>query len=202
MGIETVTLNPFALTDVESARDYLGLTSNDDDAWITVIVNEATALLERRTRRKLKSRAYDGMQAPLLLLDGDGSNSIVVPEYPVTAISSARYRDVNDVYTAIVITSARLYESGIVELPQDFFPKGSLNIELKVTAGFTPATHSSELAALENAAKRIVQVVYQDWRLKLGRGTGLTVEGLSLNLINRALPYDVESVIDNFARLV
>ena len=204
MGLETATLITGALTDVESARDYLALDSDQHDPWLTVLINEATGLIERRTRRRLKSRTYDGQGSnpAAFVLDGTGSSEIILPEWPATALSSARYRDANDLNTALSIVSVRFSAGGIVVLPNDVFPRGFQNIEIKATAGYLAGTHDSEIAALEHACKRLVQVLYQDWKEKIGRGTGITIQGLSVQFINKPLPADVEAIVSDFRRIL
>lgn len=201
MGFETVTISPVALTDLESARDYLKLGNNERDPWLTVIINEATGLMERMTRRRLKSRTYDGMTWPALLVDGDGSNLILLPEYPVTAVSSVRWRDASDAYTSSTITSARFGGEGYLYLPNDSFPKGFKNIEVKCTAGYVAGTHDAELSALELCCKRLIQIGYSDWDNKLARGTGISIQGFSVNFVRSALPRDVMETIDQFTRV-
>lgn len=201
MALETVTISPVALTDLESARDYLKLGTNERDPWITAIINEATGVMEQMTRRRLKSRVYDGTTWPVLLLDGDGSNSLLLPEYPVTAVSSVRWRDGNDAYNASTITSARFGADGLLHLPNDSFPKGVKNIEVECTAGFVAGTHDAQLAALELCCKRIVQIGYADWDQKMARGTGISIQGFSVNFVRGAFPRDVMETINQFTRV-
>lgn len=58
MAKESVRLNPWALTDVESARDYMKFSDVARDSMLTPLINQATAIIERRTARKLKARPF------------------------------------------------------------------------------------------------------------------------------------------------
>ena len=58
MAKEDVALRPWALTDTETARDYLKFRDGTNDLMVTRLVNYATAALERRARRNLASRPY------------------------------------------------------------------------------------------------------------------------------------------------
>src|SRR3990172_3603581 len=198
MPLETVTLLAAALTDTESARDYLRLDDDTNDPAVIQLVNEATGRIERYCMRKLRSRTYGG--ATVLVVSGDDTDLAVCPEYPVTTLTSIKARDSSGGLAALSITGARLSRKGIIQLPNDVFPSGSYNVEIECVAGYLAGTHDSELADLERACRRLVQVGWQDYLNKVGRGTGFDLQGMRLNLIDAELPKDVAGILDGHRR--
>ena len=199
MPLEDVVLLASALTDVESARDYLQLSDDSLDRRVIEWINAATGWIERRTRRALKSRSYSGASA--LKVNGYGTKEAVCPEYPVTTVSSVSVRESDGTLTALDITGHRIEPGGVIFLPNDVIPEGEANVELTVIAGYLAATHDAELAVLEHACERLVLVYYQDWKDKIGRGTGYSVAGFSVSLIRDPVPADVSDLVDRFGRV-
>jgi hypothetical protein len=266
MSLESATLRPWALTDLESARDYVKLTDSSRDEMLIQLVNRATGVLERRTQRRLRTRPYTasaavtgcetdetatltttgsfaavrmGMQVTCagvptgtfvrsvesttsltlsqpatasasglaatftglgpLMLHGTGEAVIVAPEGPVTEIISAG--SISDsVLTSIDYSSIGL-GGRLLRLTDSVWPWGSYNIQLAVQAGYVPGIHDSDLDVLEHCCLRLVQVMYQDFEDRIGRGSDITVQGAAIQFIDSAMPKDIAGSIDTFKRI-
>ena len=161
---KAVDLLDHVLTDLESVRDFLRLEENEFDDRLIDFINQATGLIEARTRRKLLSRGHTFM------LDGTGSHEILVTEFPVTAVVSARWFSAYDYSVAEAIDTAGWVATayGLLRLPVGYFPAGRLNVELVVTAGYLAGTHKQELSDLGGLAKRLVRVMYQEFKNNRG----------------------------------
>lgn len=190
-----------ALVDQTRAVNYLQRTGasvpQEHLDRISEFINYVTGEAERYTSRKLLSRAYT-----VYVIDGNGCNEIRAPEYPVTAVSAIRRRlDPTNATQALVITDLRLPVNGtFIWLPRDTFTCGRANIELDFTAGYESTDHPAEVKALQGAALRWIQVLYNDYKDMIGRGSSLNVANLTVSMIDSPIPKDVKQVFDMFKR--
>jgi len=150
-------------------KTYLGITSSSYDSLLTNLINSVSAEMERRTHRKLKSRAYDYRETSSnydldnAVLDGNGEDIIFTPQYPVTELTTLM------VYN---ITTVGGVESGYVLYPNigkiyyaDTFAKYPKSIGLVYTAGYR--TTDPEYFDLESIVCQIVGMYY-NLRTKFG----------------------------------
>ncbi len=63
------------------AKDYLGIKTNEDDSVIAYLVTAATEAIENTCDRTFASATYNQW------IDGTGSNYILLPQYPITALT-------------------------------------------------------------------------------------------------------------------
>lgn len=195
--LKDVTLATYALTDVETAFDYLRLHEViEDTPHVTRAINHATAQIERYTERALKSRAHT------FILDGDGTRVIILPEWPITTLTSADYIDTTtNTYYPIVTTGAVSDDGGIVTLANDAFGMGTRNIRVIATCGYLAGTHDSQLQDLERACLRLTQVFYQDWKNQVGRAVNAGIAGESASLSQSSMPEDVALSLLQYRRI-
>src|SRR5882672_529114 len=206
----------YALTTLERARSYLNLPDNEEDATVAMLVNQASGVFNRRTRRVLKSRAQvfvlDGGSNPRAFAssgygygggygyyDAYSYSEIVSPEWPVTTLTRAEFRDSPTTWRDLNIDGAILSPGGIVYLQMDAFPRGRLNIRLSVTAGYLVGTHDAELAMLEQGVLRLTHTYLMDRKNVIARGSSISSGGDSIVLLSTPLPSDVEDIIQQFA---
>lgn len=73
-----------ALTTLHNAKVHLGLTDaeTDDDDLIEMLINQVSDQIERYCGRTFASTAYTNER-----FDGTGERSLLLPEFPVTAIT-------------------------------------------------------------------------------------------------------------------
>jgi hypothetical protein len=205
---EIVTLDPLTLTDLDTARAYLKSESTKDDPTITALVNHASSEIEMHCRRYLFARPYDTASGvagkrPTLKRDGDGSNIMFFPEYPINTVTSMTQRDDNGTTTRLLdITGLRILTGHQVRVPFDSFARGKQNIEIVCNLGYAAGTNDRERRVLEAACLRWVQVLWQDRDAAIGRGTSFGVAGESVQLIQSSIPPDIEQALKPFVRLV
>lgn len=134
-----------------------------------------------------------------VLLDGNDADEIILPELPLKELITAKARSDSGGLSSLNTASYRGIGQGQLVLPNDTFPEGRLNIELECVIGY--ADTDDELNALEATCRRLVQVMYTDFKDKIGRGNQLTVQGIAVSYIDRDLPADIKGVLDRFARM-
>ncbi|HFD04718.1 MAG TPA: hypothetical protein ENJ25_01075, partial [Firmicutes bacterium] len=66
-----------ALTTLDDAKTWCGVNNTDYDTLLTDFINSVSWQFNSFTNRKLKARDITAQY------DGDGSNVMVLPEYPV-----------------------------------------------------------------------------------------------------------------------
>lgn len=188
-----------ALVDLARAKSYMqraGTTVDDDR--LAEFLNYVTGQAESYTKRRLLSRTYVGSTA--LVHDGTGCDEIRVLEYPVTSVTAIRRRLTGATTEALNITGLRLRYGRFIWLENDRFTSGDANIEIDCIAGYIQASHESEIKALQGAALRWIQVLYQDYQEGLGRGVTVNVGTGSISMIDAEMPKDVKGVFDQFKR--
>lgn len=205
---EIVTVDPFTLTDLDTARAYLKSESTKDDPIIKGLVNHASTKIEMHCRRYLLARPYDDSSGvagkrPTLKLDGRGSATIMMTEYPINTITSMTERYADGVSTRpLNLTGLRIMTGHQVYLPNDSFAYGFRNIEVVCNLGYAAVTHDRERRALEAICLRWVQVLWQDRDAAIGRGTTFGVGGETVQLIQSAIPPDILDALRPFERIV
>ncbi len=80
-GEDIVTATTGALTSSANFKSYAGITSSDDDTLIGYLISRATSAIEGYCDRTLRSSSYRERY------NGDGTNTLLLREYPVTAIT-------------------------------------------------------------------------------------------------------------------
>lgn len=204
MAVETAITG--ALVDQTRAVNYLQRTGASVPAEhldrISEFINYVTGEAERYTARRLLSRAYSAAGSGVLVVDGNNCNEIRAPEYPVTGVTSIKRRLSDGTTQTLDITILRLPNEGrYIWLGRDYFTCGRANIELDIVAGYVATTHAADVKALQAAALRWIQVLYQDYDKAIGRGQSIAIGNLSISEIDTAMPKDVEAVFRRFSRL-
>jgi hypothetical protein len=141
-----------------------------------------------------------------LVVSGDGSEEIYVPEFPVHEVYGAWAREADGTLVALDISGARLDKSsGRYVLTNDFFPSGTLNIVIECLAGYrAPSVTSrgdwSAYMELQGICHRAAQVFFKDEKDSPGRLVSQTVAQMGGSLPNFRMPEDIDSAIEAFAR--
>lgn len=192
------------LVTLDEARDFLKRTNTDDDDAIAGYCDMVTALVEMRTRRKLKSRTYSGTtnNEAKLIMNGTGTHEILMREYPVTNVTAVDVVSYDQSVTrTMALGGYRILDGGrAVQVPNDVFDKGQSNIEMTCVAGYNAADHARDLATLKTVTLRWIQVLWQDKDLAVGRGSNIAVGGESLSFLGDAVPKDILTMLYPYER--
>ena len=187
-----------ALCTLDEAKAFLKIptTSNSDDAQVELIVNGAWASAESYTGRRFVSTARTEYY------DGDGTDTLCLAQYPITAVSSLNidnnrsFASLTDIDVSTSLQIAK--ESGIITLWNyaSTFTAGIGNVKIVYTAGYTSATCPWDLKlAVLKLASRDYANAYQSRRV------GLDSENIgdkSLTISKDGIPSDVKSVFDRY----
>jgi uncharacterized phiE125 gp8 family phage protein len=144
-----------ALVTLEEVKQFLDVRSSDNDNWIQQLINRVGEDVNGYTGRTLRSTEYADAQ-----FDGKGADSLVLPQYPVTALSNLTAS-----ITGSVLTEGRDedyvvdYAAGVVYLVGANFSEERFGAQLTYTAGYTLATVPEDL---KQAALEAIMFRYQE----------------------------------------
>lgn len=80
-----MALSVYALTSLADCKTYMRITSADDDALITELINAATRYIEVLTSRRLAAREHKQW------VDGRNSRRLVLDNYPILEVNRVAY---------------------------------------------------------------------------------------------------------------
>lgn len=157
----------WALTDLDSVKEFLGITGTDDDDLLEKLINNATAFMEQYTSRKLKVRDYNYSTAEDKYdtwVDGDGSRKLFLRQWPLNSVTSPilisgkgiTVASATDYYGSTGFVSYNLrgelyYANG--------FDTGKQNVRISYNAGYSASTPG--YLELQQICNELVAVVYQ-----------------------------------------
>ena len=192
-----------ALVDLPRAKQYLqrpkdgGALNTADDEMITQGINYVTGQIRSYCgRTQLISGTVTAQ-----LHNGTGTNELRTREYPVVSVSAVTevIEDGATSTRALTITGLLVKGERTILLPLDTFTKGFQNIRITYVAGY--ASNSADQKAIQGATLRLLQVWWQDYEHAIGRGVAFGVGGQSANLIETAIPKDIERALSPYRRI-
>jgi len=191
--MEEMMLSLDALTTWETAKSMLGF-ADDQQSAVEFLINAVSATANRISSRRLKARDYD------LRLNGTGRDIIVLPEYPIIALSKV-YIDGNrefppesEIDPDMISIDA---DGGIVRLTNMNFPVGIGNIRIIAKLGYDPVPQDLELAVLE-------AISYNRRRLESGT-TGMrqvSMDGTVTSQYELGLPLSIREVFEGYRSIL
>jgi len=145
--------------------------------------------------------------------DGSGlfgyGNAIYAGEHPLNAVYSLKY--VSDLatgaLTALDTTAAVIVrETGYIILRNDSFPRGRGTVQLECSVGYIPPSSTArgdwmEWPILEHACKRVVQVMFQQYKHAMGAKTRIEAPGGTFEVQDFKMPEDVAEALLPFRRM-
>lgn len=139
--------------------DFLKQPPVDDIPRVVESINRATQEMERITLRKsLLARSND------FILDGTGLDWILLPEWPLNSLASAKYIDANGAQETIVTSDAVLEFHGRITLFSDYFPWGTGNILLTANCGYDATADAPTVEFLTGWALDLTRAFYTEWQ--------------------------------------
>ena len=150
MGFNPIVDTVNQLVDIDTAKAFVGAKSDDADQEniLKFYINAASGFYNNETGRLLKSRALTEYYS------GDGSNTLLVDQYPITMLTSV-YDDPARAYGADT-----LIDSGdLVIMPEGLackiiydggvFISGVKNLKVTYIAGYITIPYNLQQACLE-----------------------------------------------------
>lgn len=186
-----VTLSPYALTTLDTAKEHLGIpvSQTQFDDLVKRFINSATDKIETYCDRFFKERAglveyHDGFANDRLLL---GQWPAAKPD-ELWIDSTGEFTDVTKKLTADqyeLDLSARGEGIGVVLTKRCMFPRGTRNIKIVYDAGYTTIP-----AALEDSCLWLVEFLYD-----MRNDRSITVQTKGKNQENTTFREDLPAIV-------
>lgn len=181
-----------------AASGLLALKVDDDASGSSLALGSRIASITSDAALELTRKATSGDamtvtfgSAPIIL-DGDATDYIYIPERPVVEVYSAKWVAFDGTKTALDTTGARLDKhTGRYKLNADIFPRGKQNIEIECKAGVTPGVDWDLWNHLEAVCLRLVQVMFQDYIKQVGRAGDINIVQFTQHILDFKLPEDI-----------
>lgn len=137
-----------ALTTLDSVKAWLGVSSATDDALLARLVSASSAYVETWLNRSILSATYSDTR------DGHGRTRMMLPQAPVTAISSVTVDGVAVPAATTATMSGYVFTETSVGLRGYTFTSGMNNVVIQYTAGFDVVPTDVEQAVIELIGRR------------------------------------------------
>jgi len=177
------------LATVEQIKGYLAIGSVADDALLARMLDAASGFIQTWINRSLELQSYSA------LLDGNGSDTLVLRNFPIVSVTELRINGA--VFAAAASDSAigywhddnRLVLRGLV------FPRGRGNVRVSYQAGY-----EAPPADLTQACIEMVSLRYRE-KDRVGLvSKGLAGETTAYSL--KDMPESVRTLLSQYRRVV
>ncbi len=196
-----MALNSNALVTLADAKAFLNIPAleTSQDAKVEMYINAASQLIEDYTDRKLIYQSYDVRR------DGRRADRVVLPEWPVVAITSV-YDDVAWEFSSQTLIDPTEYgveeESVLVLRNGRKFARGNRNVRIVYTAGYRSILGGSGDPIPSSLSYACLLTI--DWldTLKSDRRLGVTSKGKNGESISflDTLPGQIQLMLEDFKR--
>nr|WP_282961206.1 phage head-tail connector protein [Burkholderia cenocepacia] len=193
------------LTTLANAKQWVLVNTavTGDDAMLTRLITAASQFVQTYLNRTIASTAYNERYT------GSGSNTLALPNYPITAVSSVAIRGVpiaaspDGVQVGYTFDDRFLYLIGNVGFSA--FPNGSdgqfpkwppRGVQVSYTAGFASTPLDIEQAVLE-----LIGLKYAGDRTHFGQ-VSKTVNGEVVSFSMADMPASVRTLLNNYRKVV
>ena len=131
-----------ALVSLAEAKTFLKISASSEDSVIEDFINRASIWANDYTGRRLKSRSNSDVY------DGDGSDILLLRDYPVNAVTS--FQIVDEPVPLIIYEDFSLNaENGIIKTKNwRMITKGFQNVTITYTAGYSTPPETLKEAVL------------------------------------------------------
>ena len=131
-----------ALVSLAEAKTFLKISASSEDSVIEDFINRASIWANDYTGRRLKSRSNSDVY------DGDGSDILLLRDYPVNAVTSFQIGD-EPVPLIIYEDFSLNAENGIIKTKNGrMITKGFQNVTITYTAGYSTPPETIKEAVL------------------------------------------------------
>lgn len=120
-----------ALTTLAAVKSYMGITNTNQDTLITALIARATSLIQDFTGKK-----FPTVSNTAKLLDGTGTQTLVLPDFPVLDVSLLKLSAVTVAASADGIAAGYVADENSLTLVGQTFPMGKKNVTCTWNAGY------------------------------------------------------------------
>lgn len=202
--VDSETVTGAGFLNLKNADDAVG-ANLDAGSRIDTIASDGSLTLTKKARASGAATVTFG-SVPIVV-DGDGTSVIRIPEYPVSEVYSVTSVDTLGVETAHDLTNARLERTtGKLILATEATVKGLLNVRIECKAGYVQPSASQigdweDWNDLEKICLRLTQIMFQDYAQQVGRFGDKTIVQFTQHLVSFELPADLIEALGKYRRI-
>ncbi|MGB8422185.1 head-tail connector protein [Paraburkholderia sp.] len=191
------------LTVLANAKQWLNVSTTNDDALLTRLVSAASQFVQTYLNRTIASAAYVENRT------GSGSDTLALANYPCTAVSSLIIATVpvspspDGLQAGYVFDDRFIYLIGNAYAASAFpgtapnrFPKWPpQGVQISYTAGFATTPLDIEQAVLE-----LIALKYSD-RQHMGQ-VSKSIQGEVVSFFMGDMPKGVQTILNNYKKVI
>lgn len=178
---------PGAFTTVAAVKILLGLTVRTADGQLEGLVGGANQAFETYLQRDIFSASYSKV------FNGTGTRTLMLPQYPVTAVSAVQIGAPNLTRRTLVENTDYVWTENAIELLAGVFCRGVANVAVAWTAGFATCP-----ADLTEKATKLAATRYKELD-RLGQNSkSMAGEVVSFDI--KDFPNDVRQVLESYRK--
>lgn len=207
-----VVENTYALTDLEAVGRQLGVKpSQDEEAYITDLINQVSAKMEGYAGRRFRNRTYTHDGTTLARLDSFGGTKLWLDNPPITSVTTLKLYPGTTALTAGYASGYLVKrDEGIIELVNGnvFFDLAQV-VEITYAGGYHDGPSASEsyytgwFVAAADLALAAAQQVAHEYKRKARERDGLvsvSAGGATYTYKQEAWLPEVVEVLDRYTR--
>lgn len=177
-----------ALTTAAAVKAYKPITGTELDALIDALVPRASAAIETYLSRKIESQAHVETR------DGNGGRSMMLEQYPVTAVSAVTINGQAIPQSSGFGTAGWRLANRSIVLEGYSFSKGLANVQIDYTAGYSTVPPDIEQACIETILLALERRSHIDVSSK-------SLAGETVSFITADLPPSARKALDPHRRV-
>lgn len=187
------------LTTLEKVKSHLGISTADisKDVKIAALVPGVSKFIQGQCARDFEYQEFT------LKIDGDGSDQLILPQYPVHEISAISVDGVAMESEDIAALDLDR-ESGCIYKSSGSWPAGRRNIVITFFAGYLEPdeSESGDIAALpEDLVLAATRLTARAYERSTAEGTSSVSTG-SFNVnFREAIDDDIKAIIGSYSRM-
>ncbi|MEQ1663177.1 MAG: hypothetical protein ABL877_10835 [Thiobacillus sp.] len=176
-----------ALTTTAAVKAYKPITGTELDALIDALLPRASSAIETYLSRKIESTAH------VEIRDGNGGRSLMLSQYPVTAVSAVSVDGQPIPQGGFGVAGWRLANRSLV-LEGYSFARGDANVQIEYTAGYAIVPPDIEQACIETILLALERRSHIDVSSK-------SLAGETVSFITADLPPSARKALDPHRRV-
>lgn len=177
------------LCELADVKAWLNITAAADDALLQRLITASSVFMQNWMNRTFATAPYAETR------DGSGSDTLVLANTPVTAVSSLTVGGIAQGPSPDGIQPGYVFSDTAVYLIGSSFPAGRRNVAVTYTAGYTTVP--------QDLAQGCIDLVGWAYRGKqhIGQtGTGMGPEHISFSL--KDMPDSTKTVMNQYKKVV
>lgn len=183
-----MALASYALVSWDTVKEQLEIDESEKTR-AELVINAASETANRYAQRTLGAADYTED------IDGTGTRSIFVTQFPVNSVTAAYIDDDRAFGSDTEVTDYVLYDDiGKLTRPDARWTKGVRNVRVEYNAGYTTVPYEVQLAVLE--------VIAYNWRRRASQSIGvrsMSGDGVSTEF-ELTVPTNAQRVFESYRR--